>query len=491
MMGDSYQPYSWAHEIVPEVLWIAMIQQGMGMRHGVDFLVKFTLEADRLCTVDPKPNFAKITSFELLTGEQKNVLEEFVSKQPEFAPAKSALFPFFQLVPESPLSFLREERGSKFEVEATKVIHDLMPRLYNRGSREAVQAMATSVYIGLRQGKLQMSLEMSDKLFVDLKAIENYPATEESKRSAGSIRALAPMLLQSKEQADACRSEHWLGQFWEQIGAFGECELPIEPQYEVEPEHGLERTVAAFRNGARKELYERLRLWKLDLNVLEFHEAMGALLARQVTLAADLAGAPQIWTPHSAPLFLRAMADVYITLAWIFENPIERSKQFIEDGQGAAKLEIAHRKVELEKLGTGDARSKAIIEYWENWLSSQRNPHLLVVNLGSWSGITTRKMAEEAGCLDFYNYVYQPFSATVHSSWQHIETKNMLYCMNPAHRDHKLAVSIDAEPSVHWPVLAAKYLKKTFDLFDAKTLVVSNLPSAAEDFLKSLDGQEL
>jgi len=29
-------------------------------------------------------------------------------------------------------------------------------------------------------------------------------------------------------------------------------------------------------------------------------------------------------------------------------------------------------------------------------------------------------MAEEAGCIDFYNYVYSPFSGCVHSMWQHI-----------------------------------------------------------------------
>lgn len=491
MMGDNYQPYSWAHQVVPEILWIAMLHQGMGMRSGVDFVVSFILEADRICTVEPKPMFAKITSFELLTDVQKITLTDFISKHPAYSAAMNAMLPFFLLVPNSPLSFLRIGPEAKSPEEATTSIYEVMPKLYDRGSRVAVLTMATSIYIELRQGMLLMSHEMREKVLADLEAIDSYPSTEDSRRAGSSIRAMAPMIFLHKDEDDDGRAEIWRKQFWEQIGDFGECELPFEVPYEEEPELELEKTIIAFRNEARKELHDRLRLWKLNLDVLEFHEVVSALLARQVTLAADLASAPQIWTSHAATLFLRAMADVYITLAWIFENPLERAKKFVEDSLGAVKLEIAHRKIEQEKLGNDDPRVKKMIEFWEVWLSSQRIPDLVEVNLGNWSGTTTRKMAEEAGCLDFYNYVYQPFSSAVHSSWQHLDTNNLVYCMNPTHRFHKLAVSVDIEPSVHWPILAAKYLKKAFDLFDLKTQVVCELPSAAGSFIRSLDGQEL
>ena len=96
-------------------------------------------------------------------------------------------------------------------------------------------------------------------------------------------------------------------------------------------------------------------------------------------------------------------------------------------------------------------------------------------------------MAEEAGCVDFYNYVYQPFSNAVHSSWPHVSDKNMVYCLNPTHLNHRLAVSIDYEPSLYWFELAAKYLEKTFTLFDAKTNVVSTVVSAYKQLLVNLE----
>jgi hypothetical protein len=46
-------------------------------------------------------------------------------------------------------------------------------------------------------------------------------------------------------------------------------------------------------------------------------------------------------------------------------------------------------------------------------------------------------MAEEAGCIDFYNYVYTPFSACAHSMWHHIARYDLRECGNPLHRHHR------------------------------------------------------
>jgi hypothetical protein len=181
------------------------------------------------------------------------------------------------------------------------------------------------------------------------------------------------------------------------------------------------------------------------------------------------------------------MADVYIILAWIFASPQDRALKFIEDGLGSIKLELAHREAEYHKGAREDDQLREAIDYWKRWLDSQRIADLVEVNLGNWAGITTRKMAEEAGCLDFYNYVYQPFSSAAHSSWPHVSDKNLVYCTNPAHRFHRLAVSMDLEPDVHWLVMAGKYLEKAYKLFDEKTGVKAVQPSAYLQLLEDLN----
>ena len=47
-------------------------------------------------------------------------------------------------------------------------------------------------------------------------------------------------------------------------------------------------------------------------------------------------------------------------------------------------------------------------------------------------------MAEEAHCLDFYNHVYQEFSAGTHSTWHHVARFNLKECENPLHRYHRV-----------------------------------------------------
>src|SRR5712672_1995555 len=129
----------------------------------------------------------------------------------------------------------------------------------------------------------------------------------------------------------------------------------------------LSSLIEAFTVRAREELGNRLSRWTIDLTRQTFHEVIGALLARQVTLAEQLARCPQNWTGHIAPLVLRAMADVYITPAWVLRDPADRSKKFIYYGLGQAKLEMEHRRAELETRDANEGE-REYLEAAESWI---------------------------------------------------------------------------------------------------------------------------
>ena len=100
----------------------------------------------------------------------------------------------------------------------------------------------------------------------------------------------------------------------------------------------IEQIIRTFIEQSRIELKERWEKWTIDLAKNEVHEVVGALLARQVTLARQMAECPPIWNGHIAPLILRAMTDVYISLAWVLNDPVDRSRKFVVYGLGQAKL---------------------------------------------------------------------------------------------------------------------------------------------------------
>lgn len=247
--------------------------------------------------------------------------------------------------------------------------------------------------------------------------------------------------------------------------------------------------VDRFIARAQRELAHRWNTWALDLSRNEVHEVVGALMARQVTLACQLASSPLIWNGHTAPIILRAMADVYITLAWVLRDPVERSRKFIHFGLGQLKLSIEHRRAEFEKRAVLEGEREQV-EAQEVWLNSQRASFLTDVNLGSWSGASTREMAVEAGCLDFYNYVYVPFSGCAHSMWQHVGAYNLKRCTNPLHRMHSVPDASEPPISADYLYLAGKYLQKTMRAVDDTVGTSFPEKSAFEMLCEDLDAEE-
>src|SRR6266852_3228365 len=172
-------------------------------------------------------------------------------------------------------------------------------------------------------------------------------------------------------------------------------------------EEQIRELIDAIEVRVRQELRARCAAYKPDFRAPEVFNVVTALLAPQATLAIELASAPQLWNGHSAPLFLRAMTDVHITLAWVLLDPKMRARQYIDHGLGQAVLELEHRKKRLESADENSKENlQQIIRASQVWIDTQRWNFLIEINVGAWSGKTTREMAEEAGILDFYNYVY-------------------------------------------------------------------------------------
>jgi hypothetical protein len=237
------------------------------------------------------------------------------------------------------------------------------------------------------------------------------------------------------------------------------------------PEVQIQQLIRAIEVKVRQELRTRCEAYKPDFRAPEVFNVVTALLARQATLAIELASAPQLWNGHSAPLFLRAMTDVHITLSWILVDATTRARQYIDHGLGQAVLALEHRKKELEHAEADSREELAkIISAEEGWINGQKWSFLVDVNIGSWSGKTARQMAEEAGILEFYNYVYTPFTQCVHSTWYHVGRYNSGPSESPLTGQLWMPRILDVVSDVWNLDLTAKYLDKTFSMFDEKSL---------------------
>lgn len=247
----------------------------------------------------------------------------------------------------------------------------------------------------------------------------------------------------------------------------------------------LEAVILDFMRDADCEFAERLAAWPPDFAYVQVHEVIGGLLARQVTLAKEIAGAPSLWNGHGAPVLLRAMADVHINIAWLILDPPPRCLKYIAFGLGQAKLELEHRRAEIGTR-TPTPEEAAMLNAREAWINLQRATFLQDVDLGKWSGLSVRQMADEAGCLDFYHYVYTPFSGAAHSMWHHVALYNLRTCGNPLHRYHRVPESPMFEPDLQYLLLAAKYWDKSLNAIDAQFGIAAKSSSARQNLIDVL-----
>ena len=241
------------------------------------------------------------------------------------------------------------------------------------------------------------------------------------------------------------------------------------------------RPLEEFVEHLRAQVSVRWEFWATNHEQRQVHEVVGGLLARQATLASQLAMNPLAWNEHSAPLFLRPMVENCITIAWILKDPDERARQFIEYGLGQENLLLEHAKANLRAEGK-DPEDDLSIAQWKEWISSLKYPFLTEVNVGNWADSNTGKMAEEVGRLELHRQDYARWSGGTHNMWQHIVRWNLRDCRNPLHGAHRLpTVSSPTVPDTGLLRQAAEYVDMANHVFDEATGFESNTATALDE----------
>jgi hypothetical protein len=231
-----------------------------------------------------------------------------------------------------------------------------------------------------------------------------------------------------------------------------------------------------YIDNVKLELEERWNKWNINFETRYINEVIMGILSRQSSLAIQIFSNPSIWNPEIAPIILRSMIENHLNLAWILLNKEENCQKFIEHGYGQMKLNLEHFK---SKNTLESEEIQKYIELEEELINHHRYTFLTEVNIGSWSGISTREMAQKTGLIDFYNLTYQPFSNTAHSTWSHIIKHNIEISDNPLHKFIKKPIIHEYNPDfLHTPNTAGKYLDKSMSLFDKNIqLEITSEPS--------------
>jgi hypothetical protein len=183
--NDAFGPMhevSWINMMIPELLWIALVQDAWGARRGVEIITAFTRDVRASEASRDRTIWAAAGKFAALPD---GVLASIVRGRPYRDDLCAALGPLHAHYPDHPMSGLVVADGtpSSRNLGGLKA---LVGELFDRASKSATLTQATAMWLAFDADRLKVATGLA---LSDFPRIEDYPDTEQSQRIAASIRA--------------------------------------------------------------------------------------------------------------------------------------------------------------------------------------------------------------------------------------------------------------------------------------------------------------
>lgn len=210
----------WAKTMLPELLWIALIQDYYGYREGVELITSLSQIAHKCSPSVKKRVFATINSLGVLTADEQSCIQSNLADSGELIKIQEALIPLIVFYPECPLRFLfsgKPDLPGK-EAQVLEQFKSLVRRMYDKTSKNTMMVQATAIWLAFDSGALKVKKGLALASFPE---IEKYPHTELSKKVAAMIRATMHMFFGEPFYSEPA---NWPSYFWNQG-------LKIDPCY--------------------------------------------------------------------------------------------------------------------------------------------------------------------------------------------------------------------------------------------------------------------
>jgi hypothetical protein len=175
------QEVSYISKIVPETIWMAILVQKHGLQLGTQLgldLVKAASDVN-----SQVPIFSFISSFELLSSEEKMTIRKKLASDGVLIKLQNALTNFVAIYPDCPLAFLFDSIEQNYNLEEMK---DLLVNLFDIKSSEATFMLGSVLYHMGALGRLRI---VKDSALTKLPELKDYPKTPVSQMIASMVRA--------------------------------------------------------------------------------------------------------------------------------------------------------------------------------------------------------------------------------------------------------------------------------------------------------------
>lgn len=224
---------SWADQTMPELLWLALLNDAHGVAEGTNLAKAVAQHACRVAKRDGKKWFGCISAFASLSVAEQRELCMSLDEKGELSLLMMALDPLCHLYPECPLSFVveygvREPADKNVQLDCLKRV--VLP-LYDKTSSESTFVLASAFYIAFVLDILKVH---PSTVLAKFPEVQDYPESKVSRQIAAAMRAGISAFVDGVLDD---KSSKWAAYFWNRGLALEPCELKREYIVGLESEH--------------------------------------------------------------------------------------------------------------------------------------------------------------------------------------------------------------------------------------------------------------
>jgi hypothetical protein len=440
----------WERDILPEHLWIESLSSTYLEDVWQKIYEKFLDALDEYCP-EGIDIYGFISDFVLIPADKR---EEFVNKN-EHLIYEAFYKPFGRIIafyPESPCYWLLQKKYLDIErpldsaVELRK-LSAMILRLMPGKDLYAGHIRTLPLSRALKHGHVyfKRGMEIAELL-------PKYPknCNEDEKYR---VQQFARMMINMEFQ----RLKHYKAREWPRY--FWRLNLDLVPCVPRSIEfkknlllndsdiNMLRKCLEKNSNTAIDYLEEISLKHRYDLYETEKDEILLGLFSRLTRLYVLISLDSNFWARDIAGIMLRCLTDTAISFGYLAKAGTEKEfKEFKCYGEGKEKLLMLHLQDTYSEKKSLEGRSCEEIAEEMGWSFM---PELIDIELGNWTKKSARELAIEAELEELYRIIYDPTSSDLHGTWMSIKKSNLVRCIQPLHRFHRMPLFNEPPLFVH------------------------------------------
>ncbi len=439
--------YSWFEDMLPDFLWVSLMlgrrSDWNAVHSALDVLDRFA--PDGRAVVD-----GRLSSFSLIEPKKRDEARRALQADAPHA-LPTSLGDAIGLYQMCPARWLYEdwlEANEPDESVALPLLRSFIEEHPDkRGVRETRLRMAA-----LARHVIHQKIVHSGSALFEL--MPRYPTglTADKRLQVESVaRSMwSGIHMSLRDKQPSCVS--WPRDFWAHNRQLTGCVYSIDepaPQMPVDekddgPIHVESPLILSEILGvfdALDQLGTRLRDEQLnafrETNEDETAEVLFGFASRMYRVFYEFIQRPSSWSPATAGYFLRALLDARIVSAWLISrNDPELIAAYREYGLGQLKLLKEHIEADLDDAD--DPQVQGMLEHIDARVNFEREDWAQSVNVGSFSGVSIRRMAIEADLKREYDLGYAPLSSESHGEWPAVRDHDTVECVEALHGRHRI-----------------------------------------------------